>query len=85
MLVDELQIRLKKLQERTVSKQFIKIKFADFTQITRECVVEHLQLEIFLALLAQAETLLIQPVRLLGVGVRFSDKKVSAYEQGSLF
>lgn len=72
-LFSELQRRLKKQTRQDIHKQFVKIKFADFTQITRECVVETLQLDTFSALLSQAEAMLLQPIRLLGVGVRFAE------------
>ena len=84
-LFSELQTRLKNHTERSIHKQFIKIKFADFTQMTRECVVEALQLETFNALLSHAEAELSQPVRLIGVGVRFADTEEMTHHQGALF
>jgi len=84
-LYAELEVRLEKQAKRDIHKQFIKIKFADFTQITRECVVEALQLDTFIALLSHIETELMQPVRLIGVGVRFAPITPDAQKQGALF
>ena len=49
------------------------MKFSDFTQITRERIVETLEIETFTALLELAAKELTQSVRLLGVGVRFAE------------
>ena len=84
-LFSELQMRLEKQTTRRIHKQFIKIKFADFTQMTRECMVEALHFETFTTLLSQAEAELSQPVRLIGVGVRFAETEEPTHKQGALF
>jgi DNA polymerase-4 len=73
-LVRELQDELRlKAADRTVRKAVVKVKFADFTRTTRECVHAHPDLETYQALLAEAWTRRRQPVRLLGAGVRFAE------------
>lgn len=69
----DLHRRLKKHLDRRIHKQFIKIKFADFTQITKECVVVQLKGDTFVSLLREAMKNCHKTVRLLGVGVRFSE------------
>jgi DNA polymerase-4 len=73
-LVDELQLELRaKAPERPIHKAFVKIKFADFTRTTRECVAPHPTRATYRALLAEAYQRSDRPVRLLGAGVRFAD------------
>jgi DNA polymerase IV len=73
-LVDELQQELRaKALERPVHKAFVKIKFADFTRTTRECVNPHPTHETYRTLLAEAYQRNTRPVRLLGAGVRFAE------------
>ena len=75
LLLDELDLELRaKALERPVHKAFVKVKFADFTQTTRECVSASPTREIYRALLAEACRRSPQPVRLLGAGVRFSEE-----------
>jgi DNA polymerase-4 len=73
-LVGELleEVRLK-AGERRVHKAFVKIKFADFTRTTRECVSAHPDVLVYQTLLEEAWQRSRHPVRLLGTGVRFSD------------
>jgi DNA polymerase-4 len=72
--VDELEQELRaKALERPVHKAFVKVKFADFTRTTRECVSPNPTRETYHALLAEAYKRSPQPVRLLGTGVRFSE------------
>jgi DNA polymerase-4 len=74
-LVDELMQELQaKAEDRPVHKAFVKVKFADFTRTTRECVNPHPTRETYRALLAEAFQRSPQPVRLLGSGVRFTEK-----------
>lgn len=74
-LVSELETELRaKALERPIHKAFVKVKFADFTQTTRECVSPHPTLETYRGLLAEALKRSSQPVRLLGSGVRFSEE-----------
>jgi DNA polymerase-4 len=58
---------------RPIHKAFVKIKFADFTRTTRECVCGRPTRETYRALLDEAYQRSRHPVRLLGSGVRFAD------------
>ena len=74
-LVQELEIDLgAKVPERNVRKAFVKVKFADFSRVTRECLSARPSAETFQTLLEAAWLSKEQPVRLLGAGVRFTDK-----------
>ena len=71
-LAEELLVEWKtKAADRRVRKAFVKIKFADFTRTTRECVCLAPNPAVFQQLLAQAHGRKSLPVRLLGTGVRF--------------
>jgi DNA polymerase-4 len=65
--------RRAKAADRAIHKAFVKVKFADFTRTTRECVSANPTRETYQALLAEAHRRSPQPVRLLGSGVRFVD------------
>lgn len=60
--------------EREIRKALVKVKFSDFTRITRECVCSHPTREVFQELLAKALSGRELPVRLLGSGVRFAEE-----------
>jgi DNA polymerase-4 len=82
-LVAELEEEVRsKAVDRQIRKAFVKIKFADFTRTTRECVNPRPTRETFQVLLAEARKRSPQPVRLLGSGVRFADE-VEAYEDSA--
>lgn len=70
-LQSNLYRRLKKYEDRVIHKQFIKVKFADFSRTTKECVVTQLDGAIFLELLREVIKNSSKKVRLLGLGVRF--------------
>lgn len=73
-MVEELLAEIAaKAADRQIRKAFVKIKFADFTRTTKECVCADPSLEIFQALLREAFPRGGQSVRLLGAGVRFAD------------
>ena len=73
-LVEELEQDLRtKSIERPIHKAFVKIKFADFTRTTKECVSPNPTRETYQALLADAYQRNHRPVRLLGSGVRFAE------------
>jgi len=75
-LVRELQEELRlKAGDRIVRKAVVKVKFADFTRTTRECVSANPDMETYQSLLAEAWARRHQPVRLLGAGVRFADEE----------
>lgn len=72
-LVVELDHELRaKAGDRLIHKALVKVKFADFTRTTRECVCPSPTRETFQALLAEAFQRSPQPIRLLGAGVRFA-------------
>ncbi len=61
----------RKASDRKIRKLFVKVKFADFTRTTRECVCDSPEPEIFESLVTEAYQRKNLPVRLLGTGVRF--------------
>ena len=65
-----------KASNRQIYKAFVKVKFADFTRTTRECVSENPTREIYQSLLVEARQRSPQPIRLLGSGVRFAEDKM---------
>lgn len=69
-LLDELR---RKAPDRKVRKAFVKVKFADFTQTTRECLCTEPSLAVYQSLLGEAHGRKNLPVRLLGTGVRFEE------------
>jgi DNA polymerase IV len=71
-LEDELQL---KASQRQIRKAFVQVKFSDFVHTTKECLSSHPTREIFHALLNEAYERGGKSVRLLGVGVRFEEKK----------
>lgn len=77
-LVDEMQARLLRLGAREggtyeVAKAFIKVKFRDFTATTVERAALAPGIDDYIHLCHQAWARQLQPVRLLGVGVRFRE------------
>ena len=75
-LVAELQQEVRAMaMDRRIHKAFVKVKFADFTRTTRECVSAEPTPEIYQTLLVEARGRSNQPVRLLGSGVRFTDER----------
>ncbi len=73
-LIDELLADLReKCAERAIRSAVVKVKFADFTRTTRECVCAVPTRDVFLGLLGEAWARQPLPVRLLGAGVRFVD------------
>ncbi len=63
----------KKKSQLVINKAFIKLKFADFKQTTRECLCPEPDFEVYLKLLEEAFQRSSEGVRLIGVGVRFRD------------
>ena len=74
-LLLELRSRLRQVDsDYIVTKQFLKIKFNDFTSTTLErAATDRLPLESFEALFDEAWQRGVRPVRLMGLGVRFID------------
>ncbi len=60
-----------KSADLAIAKAFIKLKFADFKQTTRECVCPQPDFEVYLKLLEVAFQRSREGVRLIGAGVRF--------------
>ena len=73
-LFSDWQIRMQRLADERIHKAFIKIKFADFTQTTVECICNSPQLNTYIQLLEQGLKRSPQAVRLLGLGVRFDER-----------
>ncbi|MDR1423891.1 MAG: DNA polymerase IV [Azoarcus sp.] len=72
-LIAEFQRRFAKLATpRPIHNAVVKVKFADFTQTTAECLAVSPAETIWRALLDEAYARQGKPVRLLGVGVRFA-------------
>lgn len=61
--------------ERRVRKAFVKIKFADFSKTTKECLCAEPDISIYCSLLAEGYQRKNLPIRLLGTGVRFADSE----------
>ncbi len=72
-LFEILKTRLSNYIERPIKQQFVKIKFYDFTQTTIECMSQQLDLPIFHHLLDSGFLRGQKPMRLIGLGVRFSE------------
>jgi DNA polymerase-4 len=60
---------------RCIQKLFVKVKFADFTRTTAECLGSKPDLLKYRQLLVEAQQRRVQPVRLLGLGVRFAEER----------
>jgi len=75
-LILQLHDRLvKKYSENfIIKKQFLKLKFYDFTQTTVECLSNGVESVKFYDLLTEGYKRYKKPVRLLGIGVRFIEK-----------
>ncbi len=85
-LFERLHRRIDELSSRQkINKCFIKLKLADFTKTTIESSSEELNLNLCEQLLKEVWTRYQRPVRLLGIGVRFSDMTEVSLEQLDLF
>ena len=72
-LVGEFERRMQRVRDAgPVHKAFVKIRFADFSQTTVECVDAAPQAQTWIGLLEAGYLRRALPVRLLGVGVRFA-------------
>lgn len=74
-LFDELQQELLKVENRTIHKLVVKLKFSDFRQTTRECIHPQPDIAVFRQLLQEAHARSDQGVRLIGIGVKFHDEE----------
>lgn len=86
-LYDRLVARTQELApKRPIKNQYIKIKFFDFTMITAEIISHSISLDRYLTLFRESYARVNKPVRLLGVGVNFSnDESEQQFLQQSLF
>lgn len=86
-LLEDFHRRFERARDRPpVHKAFVKVRFADFSRTTAECVSTAPDEAVWLRLLAEAHGRKPLPVRLLGVGVRFAeDEGGAAPAQISLF
>lgn len=74
--IPDLMSRLKKRlakEDQNIAKQYIKIKCDDFTQTTVESCASSLTQKLYQTLMTTGFERANKPVRLLGIGVRFSD------------
>lgn len=84
-LIAEFRSRFERAGEaRPVHKAVVKIKFADFSQTTAECVSSAPDEAVWLALLAEGFARRRRAVRLLGVGVRFAEDAASAQRDAQI-
>ncbi|MGH1486320.1 MAG: DNA polymerase IV [Cellvibrionaceae bacterium] len=85
-LADKLSGRLGKVdRKQSITKCFVKIKFAGFERTTIEANAKSISLPLLNQLFSQAWERYKKPVRLLGVGVRFDAPEPSAHQQITLF
>jgi DNA polymerase-4 len=68
---------------REPAKAFVKVKFSDFTHTTKECVCSKPDAEVFVKLFEEAAVRKKLPIRLIGVGVRFTEGDDEEEERGS--
>lgn len=78
-LYEELIFRLNKLKKKNYGVAFVKIKYSDFTSTTIERQLSSLSLECFVELFKERFTQRVEPIRLIGMGVKF--KSENAIEQ----
>ncbi|MDF2690200.1 MAG: dinB 1 [Gammaproteobacteria bacterium] len=83
-LFKQLKFRLQKYENYPISKQFVKLKFHNFSQTTIECRAMNLSLERYEWLCKEAYQRYRIPVRLIGLGVQFA-KEVPQHIQLELF
>lgn len=81
ILQEKLQSRMFHMGGHFIKNQFIKIKFNNFRQITAESASQTINIETFKKLFLEAYLKVRLPVRLLGIGVHFTDKTHLRYEQ----
>lgn len=71
-LIDKLHHRLARHNEKLIAKQFIKLKFHDFSHTSVETVSTEISHDIWFQLLKTGFSRHNKPVRLIGVGIRFA-------------
>ena len=80
-LLDKLIQRLQPHHQRIIHKQCVKIKFNDFSQTTMECISNQPQLAQYQVLLQGAIARSNKPVRLIGIGVVFTQEEHNTIQQ----
>jgi DNA polymerase-4 len=75
-----LQQRLSRYNDRSIKTQFVKLKFQDFTQTTIERASHELNFELFVSLCQQAYARKPVPVRLIGLGVDFTERSTNCVQ-----
>jgi len=83
-LLDSLKLRIARAKSNDFRSLFIKIKFSDFTVVTRERRAEYLLLDVLEDLIREGIDSKPKGVRLLGVGVRLNNQVQGELEQLSL-
>jgi DNA polymerase IV len=81
LLFIKLKERLANYLEYPIQKQFLKIKFQDFTRTTIERGISSLSVELFKQLFQQGYERKQLPIRLIGIGIHFASAKYSAESQ----
>ena len=85
-LVDELKADLEKASTKDrIHKVFLKLKFGDFTTTTKERIGSDVSLHTYIPLLEEAFGRSSEPVRLMGVGVKFEEPSKMDGRQLELF
>lgn len=79
-LIEQLSRRLANLSEAAIAKLFVKVKFADFRQTTIESSTAAVDAAVIARLCEQGFLRGNRPVRLLGIGVRFSESGCAQLE-----
>lgn len=75
-LLEDFNRRFERARDRPpVHKAFVKVRFSDFSRTTAECVASAPDEATWLRLLDEAHARKALPVRLLGVGVRFTEEE----------
>lgn len=82
-LLGRLETRLEK-NNQPIIKQYIKLKFEDFSQTTNECISSDMNEKTFENLITYSFNRHHKPVRLLGIGVRLG-QKIEAKQESFLF
>lgn len=81
-LVDALKADLEKRSDKEpIWKLYLKLKFSDFKTTTRECLGDDVSFFSYADLLRDAFDRNSNPVRLMGVGVKFREPENGIYEQ----
>ena len=78
ILMRKLKKRLSRISHSHITKQFVKIKFADFKQTTVERLSNEINEKLFVSLFEKGWLRQSKPIRLIGVGVKFGEDGIKA-------